>query len=94
MSSFAAIPQQLWSVKRNFCAKHGIKDDLTLGLGLHRDGRRTTEAQDCGVLLLERAGLSQRRTLLVRFGGEEPVVSFGKVAVPTLGSTQATLTKH
>ena len=33
-----AIPQQLCGVKRNFCAKHGIKDDLTLGLGLHRDG--------------------------------------------------------
>ena len=46
VSSFAAIPQQLWGVKRNFCAKHGINDDLTLGLGLHGDGvahqKRTT----------------------------------------------------
>ena len=38
VSSFAAIPQQLWGVQRNLCAKHGIKDDLTLGLGLHEDG--------------------------------------------------------
>ena len=39
VSSFAAIPQQQrWGVQRNFCAKHGIKDDLTLGLGLHKDG--------------------------------------------------------
>ena len=46
VSSFAAIPQQFWGVKRNFCAKHGINDDLTLGLGLHGDGvahqKRTT----------------------------------------------------
>ena len=46
VSSFTAIPQQLWSMKRNFCANHGINDDLTLGVGLHRDGvahlKRTT----------------------------------------------------
>ena len=55
VSSFAAIPQQLWSVKRNFCAKHGIKDDLTLGLGLHGDGiahqkRKTVECFSWNVL--------------------------------------------
>ena len=44
------------------------------------------------MLLLERAGLPQRRTLHVRFGGEGRVVSFGTVAVPTLSSTGATLT--
>ena len=48
VSSFEAIPQQLWGVKRNFCAKHGIRDDLALGLGLHEDGvahqkRKTVE---------------------------------------------------
>ena len=46
VSSFTAIPQQLWSMKRNFCANHGINDDLTLGVGLHGDGvahqKRTT----------------------------------------------------
>ena len=67
---------------------------LDAGLGSPRRWRRTPQAQDCGVLLLERAGLSQRRRLLVRFGGEGPVVSFGTVAVPTLSSTEATLTKH
>ena len=59
-----------------------------------RRWHRTPEAQDCGVLLLERAGLSQCRMLLVRFGGEGRVGSFGTVAVPTLSSTEATLTKH
>ena len=33
-------------MKRNFCANHGINDDLTLGVGLHGDGvahqKRTT----------------------------------------------------
>ena len=77
-------------MKRNFCAKHRINGDLTLGLGLLGD--RTPEAHDCGVLLLERAGLPHRRTLLVRLGGEGRVVSFGTVAVPTLSSTEATLT--
>ena len=46
VSSFAAIPQQLWGMKRHFCAKHGINGDLTLGLGLLGDGvahqKRTT----------------------------------------------------
>ena len=55
VSSFAAIPQQLWGVKRNFCAKHGIMDDLTLGLGIHRDGvanqkRKTLECSSWNVL--------------------------------------------
>ena len=45
VSSLAAMPQQLWSVKRNFCAKHGIKDDLTLGLGLHGDASHTRSAR-------------------------------------------------
>ena len=67
---------------------------LDAGLGSPRRWRCTPEAQDCGVLLLERAGLSQRRMPLVRFGGEGRVGSFGTVAVPTLSSTEATLTKH
>ena len=91
VSSFTATPQQLWSMKRNFCANHGINDDLTLGVGLHGDGvahqkRTTVECSSWNVLV------PQRRTLLVRFGGEGRVVSFGTVAVPTLSSTRATLT--
>ena len=38
-------------------------------------------------------GLPQRRTLHVRIGGEGRVGSFGTVAVPTLSSTEATLTQ-
>ena len=34
VSFVAAIPQQLSSAKRNFCDKHGIEDDLTLGFDL------------------------------------------------------------
>ena len=71
-------------------ARHQWRLDAWLGSPRRR--RRTPEAHDCGVLLLERAGLPHRRTLLVRFGGEERVVSFGTVAVPTLSSTEATLT--
>ena len=46
VSSFTAIPLQLWSMKRNFCANHGIDDDLKLGVGLYGEGvahqKRTT----------------------------------------------------
>ena len=59
-SSFAAIPQQIWGVKLKFCAKHGIKDDLTLGLGLHGDGvahqkRKTLEYFSWNVLCSDSA---------------------------------------
>ena len=93
VSSFAAIPQQqrLGCPAQLLCqARH--QGRLDAGLGSPQRRHRTPEAQDCGVLLLERAGLSRRRTLLVRFGGEGRVVSFGTVAVPTLCSTEATLT--
>ena len=92
VSSFAAIPQQLLRVKCYFLCQAWHQGRLDAWLGSPRRWRRTPGAQDCGVFLLERAGLLQRRTLLVRFGGEGRVVSFGTVAVPTLSSTDATLT--
>ena len=55
VSSFTAIPQQLWSMKRKFFANHGINDDLTLGVGLHGNGvahqkRTTVECSSWNVL--------------------------------------------
>ena len=54
VSFVAAIPQRLSSAKRNFCAKHGIEDDLTLGFDL-RDAvahqqRKTVECSSWNVL--------------------------------------------
>ena len=76
---------------RNLCAKHGVNDDFTLGLGLLGDGvahqkRTTVECFSWKVLGSHRA----ERYL---FGlVEKDVLSFGTVAVPTLSSTEATLT--
>ena len=70
-------------------ARHQWRLDVWLGSPRRR--RRTPEAHDWSASL-QRAGLPHRRTLLVRFGGEGRVVSFGAVAVPTLSSTEATLT--
>ena len=74
VSSFAAIPQQLWGVKRDFCAKHGIKDHLTLGLGggvaHQKRGRPDNAHRNCWRARPSKGSVSTLCSLCLGFSAE------------------------